>query len=51
MLVEVVEVAARPSGVNHRGPRVDDELTIQRLEFLSRRGHSGYHTLVESAYR
>jgi len=28
-LVEVIEVAARPSGVNHRGPRVDEELIIQ----------------------
>ena len=49
--VEVIEGAVRPSGVNHRGHRVDQELTIQRLGFLSRRGHSGYHTLVESAYR
>src|ERR1700730_4850630 len=42
--VEVIEVAARPSGVNHLAHRVDGELTIQPLGFLSRRGHSGYHT-------
>jgi hypothetical protein len=47
--VEVIEVAVRPSGVNHRGHRGDEELTIQRLGFLSRRGHGAYHTPRESA--
>src|SRR5260370_22036903 len=47
--VEVIEVAVRPSGVNHRGHRVEEELTIQRLGFLSWRGHGAYHTPRESA--
>jgi hypothetical protein len=32
--VEVIEVAVRPSGVNHRRHKVDEELTIQRFESL-----------------
>src|SRR5580704_16589268 len=42
--VEVAEVAVRPSGVNHRRHRVDEVLTIQRVGFLSWRGHGAYHT-------
>jgi hypothetical protein len=47
--VEVIEVAVRPSGVNHRRHRVDEEVTNNPLGFLSWRGHGAYHTPRESA--
>src|SRR5579864_1195899 len=46
--VEVIEVAVRPCGVNHREHRVDKELNIQRLGFLSWGGHGGYHTPLKN---
>jgi len=43
LVIEVIELAARPGGGNQRGDRIDEKLNIQRLGFSSWRGHRGHY--------
>ena len=43
-LIEVIDGAVGPGGVNQRRDRIDEKLNIQRLGLLFCRGHGGNHT-------
>ncbi len=48
--IEVIEVTVGPGCVNQRRDRVDQELGIQTLGFMSWGGHGGHDTPDESTY-